>query len=329
VVGDLSEATLVQDGPDRVRVTGARGRPPTGELKVSVTWADGFRAGHVFQMAGREARAKAEAYVLAGLDRARARLAERGAANFTATSVETFGGAPDPERPEYQEIAVKVAVQHADAGTVETFLREEIGAALATPPGLHFFTGAGRPRPSPVVRLFSCLVPAAEMPATVTLEDAQWEVAAPMPTTAPPAPPVAAPPPPAEPRGDMAEVLLERLAWARSGDKGDAANIGVIARTPALYPWLWAALTEPVIAAAFAATLKGSVTRYPVPGICAMNIVLDRALGGGGVASLLSDAQGKAFAQRLLALRVAVPADLVPADVSPAKRTAARKAARS
>ena len=100
------------------------------------------------------------------------------------------------------------------------------------------------------------------------------------------------------------------MAWARSGDKGDKANIGVIARRHEFLPWIWAALTEDYVAERFDHFLRGPVTRYLLPGSDAINFVLDRALGGGGVASLRNDPQGKAYAQILLATPIPVPIDL-------------------
>lgn len=308
VACDFTRVTLDEVGPDRVRVSGARGRAPSGKYKVSVTWADGYRAGFVFQMNGREARAKARAFVRIGLDRAEARLKAKGAAGFREVSVETFGGRPGAGP--YEEITVKVAVRHDEARAVGLFLKEEIGAALATPPGLHFFTGGGRPKPSPVVRLYSFLVDAAEVPVTVILPDGSVRQVAPPEGGASPLSEAEVPEPVAG-EADEGERLvscrLEELAWARSGDKGDSANIGVIARHPALMPWIWRGLTEARVAEIFADTLQGGVTRHYLPGARAMNIVLEAVLGGGGVASLMSDAQGKGFAQRLLNEEIAVP----------------------
>ena len=105
---------------------------------------------------------------------------------------------------------------------------------------------------------------------------------------------------------------LETLAFARSGDKGDRVNIGVIPRRPDYVPWLWQALTTTAVAARFRHYLRGSVERYFLPGTGAMNFVLDEVLGGGGVASLRNDPQGKAYAQILLAMPIAIPADLAP-----------------
>lgn len=309
VICDFSGVDLRQDGPDRVLVSGARGRPPTGRLKVSATFLDGYRAGQVLQFNGRDARAKARAFVEMGLARARRRLKALGAPDYVDTSIELFGGRPPDSDDE--QITVKVAVRHADARAVDLFLKELIGGALATPPGLHFFTGGGRPRPSPVMRLFSFLVDAAGVSVTVTLDDR--DIGYRMPVLTPRDDVVPSRPPVPVAQVDGAETVtrrLEDLAWARSGDKGDDANIGVMARHAALLPWIWRALDETAVSDAFRPWLKGDVERFYLPGIHVMNIVLHAALGGGGVASLLNDAQGKSYAQILLSLPVELPAAL-------------------
>jgi hypothetical protein len=110
---------------------------------------------------------------------------------------------------------------------------------------------------------------------------------------------------------DTVEVPLIRLAWARSGDKGDTANIGVIARHPSLLPLLRAQLTEAAVAAWLAHLVHGRVTRHDVPGIHAFNFVCEQALGGGGMASLRNDPLGKGMAQILLSMPLRVPAGLM------------------
>lgn len=311
VICDFSDVSLQQSGPDRVRVTGARGRAPTGRLKVSATYMDGYRAGHVLQFNGRDARRKAIAFAEMGLARARRRLNTLGIEDYQDSCVEVSGGRPGEGA--YEEITVKAAVRHADAKAVAIFLKEIIGGALAAPPGLHFFTGAGRPKPSPVVRLFSFLVDAANVPVTVLLDDADIGFQAPVVAVqvdiAPGKPPV-----PARADSDDIDLVpctLEELAWARSGDKGDAANIGVIARHSDYMPWIWRALDEAAIARVFAPWLKGKIERFAVPGIGGMNILLHDVLGGGGIASLRDDAQGKGYAQMLLQVPVMVPRALL------------------
>ena len=107
-----------------------------------------------------------------------------------------------------------------------------------------------------------------------------------------------------------AEVPLVKLAYGRSGDKGNHANVGVIARKPAYLPFIRAALSEAAVAKWFAHLFEdgsGKVTRFDLPGVGAMNFMLFEALGGGGIASLRNDPQGKALAQMLLDFPVPVP----------------------
>ncbi|MDP5219336.1 acyclic terpene utilization AtuA family protein [Ruegeria sp. 2205SS24-7] len=309
VICDFSRVALTQAGPDRVSLTGARGHPPSGQLKVCATYQDGYRGGMVFQMNGRDAGRKARAFAQAGLDRARDRLRDMGAPDFTQTAMEAFGGHPNDGS--YEEIAFKAAVRHPDARAVGLFLKELTGTALATPPGLHFFTGAGRPKPSPVVALFSFLIDARDITCRVTLDGDELAFAPDLPSLAQETPEPAPQPPAPETDGDQATVPLEQLAWARSGDKGDSANIGVIARHPDALPHIWAALSAEAIEKLFEPELRGEVQRYFLPGSHSMNIVMTRVLGGGGIASLRNDPQGKSFAQRLLSLPIAVPASLI------------------
>lgn len=311
VTCDFTQVTLAEQMPGRVEVAGARGRAPNRRLKVSTTYLAGFRAGQVLNFNGRKARDKGIAYAEAAVARAGARLEAEGTQGFDVVHIESFGGVSGAGG--YEEVAVTAAVRHAEPGPVALFLKELIGGALGTPPGLHFFTGAGRPKPSPVVALHSSLVSAAGLAEVkVTLEGRAVPFAAPaVPGSArPPSPQLPEPP---APRGrDMAEVPLETLAVARSGDKGDTANIGVMARLPAYLPWIWAALTPEAVAGLFEREAQGPIERFYLPGTAAMNIVMTRALGGGGIASLRNDSQGKGFAQRLLSLPVAIPAPLLP-----------------
>ena len=116
----------------------------------------------------------------------------------------------------------------------------------------------------------------------------------------------------AEAAGAVVSVPLIRVAWARSGDKGDISNIGVIARTPALLPYLRQQLSPQAVATYLAHLVHGKVTRYEVPGIRAFNFVCEQALDGGGMASMRNDALGKGMAQILLSMPVQIPAELVP-----------------
>ena len=101
------------------------------------------------------------------------------------------------------------------------------------------------------------------------------------------------------------------IAHARSGDKGDTANIGVIARSQACYDWLAEHLTAARVKRWFAGVALGRVRRHEVPNLLALNFLLGNSLGGGGTKSLKLDAQGKTLAQALLRCRVTVPVSLL------------------
>ncbi len=106
-------------------------------------------------------------------------------------------------------------------------------------------------------------------------------------------------------------VRLLDLAHARSGDKGDTANVGVIAYTPEAYAWLKERLTTDVVERHFEGLIGGPVERYELDNLGALNFLLHGALGGGGTMSLMTDAQGKVFSSALLRLEL----DDVPDDV--------------
>ncbi|MEZ5332244.1 MAG: hypothetical protein R2991_09390 [Thermoanaerobaculia bacterium] len=110
------------------------------------------------------------------------------------------------------------------------------------------------------------------------------------------------------------KVRLERVAHARSGDKGDGSNVGVIASGPQLYAVLLEQLTEERVAHHFREVCKGRVERFEVPNLNALNFILHDSLGGGGTESLKTDAQGKTHAQGMLAMEIEVPDELVPED---------------
>ena len=104
----------------------------------------------------------------------------------------------------------------------------------------------------------------------------------------------------------MSRVALVHLAHARSGDKGDTANVGVIAYDPAHYEVLRAALTPERVKAHFGPMVKGAVERFELPNLHALNFLLHGALDGGGTVSLMNDAQGKVFSTALLRMEIDV-----------------------
>jgi hypothetical protein len=111
----------------------------------------------------------------------------------------------------------------------------------------------------------------------------------------------------------VAKIQLVDLAHARSGDKGDTANVGVIAYRAEDYDLLRAALTTEVVKAHFGALVSGEVERFELPNLNALNFLLHNALDGGGTVSLMNDAQGKVFSTALLRLEIEVPDDVADA----------------
>lgn len=105
----------------------------------------------------------------------------------------------------------------------------------------------------------------------------------------------------------MPRIPLTRLAHARSGDKGDTANVGVIALRPEFYPVLVEQLTTERVKAHFEGLVHGAVERFELPNLEAINFLLHNALGGGGTVSLKTDAQGKVYSTAILRMEVDVP----------------------
>lgn len=105
------------------------------------------------------------------------------------------------------------------------------------------------------------------------------------------------------------KVRLLDIAHARSGDKGDTANVGVIAMRPEWYPLLDRTLTRERVAAHFRGLITGGVERFALPNLSALNFLLHGALGGGGTLSLKTDAQGKVFSTAMLRMVIDVPDD--------------------
>jgi hypothetical protein len=106
-------------------------------------------------------------------------------------------------------------------------------------------------------------------------------------------------------------VPLERVAHGRSGDKGDASNVGLIARNAIVYGWMRESLTADAVKRLLTGIVRGPVERFEVPNLLALNFILHDSLGGGGTASLLTDAQGKTHAQALLRCTVEIPQEIL------------------
>lgn len=326
VVCDFTQVTLQQIGADEVRVSGARGRAPTDRYKVSATYPDGLRCAAMYMIGGEQAAKKGRASANGIIDKVRRQLLAAQLGDFTGVDIhcigaeESYGPHARAGAAQTREVVVKIVVQHRNPKALKLFAREIAQAATGMAPGFTGYFSAGRPEPSMIPRLYSTYVAKSAVPIEIVVGEQRSTVEVStvdgyrkpadtsMPAAATPA------------SGSMQSVPLRALALARSGDKGDHANIGVIARSAEYLPYLRAALTADAVRDYFAHLLaggaQGRVDRWELPGTQSFNFLLHHALGGGGACSLRSDPQGKAFGQMLLDLPVAVSAGIA-AELAP------------
>lgn len=311
---DWRGLSLRQAGPDRVEVRGARGRAPTASYKVSATYQDGFRATGTMMIGGRDAVARAQATAAAILRRTRRLFAERKLGDYLRSDIEVLGAEANwgaqARGHGTREVILKLSVHHADKAALEIFSREFLPSATSMAQGITGFAG-GRPSVTPLVRLFSCLVPKNMVAIEAELDGQPLTLPQPAPFGA------AAPLEPTEPlagavpAGARLALPLIALAYGRSGDKGDSANIGVLARRPEFVPLLREQLTAQAVQGWLAHFVRGGAERFELPGLHGFNFLLHEALGGGGMASLRYDPQGKMLAQILMDFPLQVPAQWV------------------
>jgi len=312
VICDFREVVIEQDDARHVRVRGARGLPPTDAYKVSATALHGFRCVATLVIVGIDAVQKAERTGEAIVGRTRRLLRDAGLADFAATHVEVLGAetsyGPHARTRANREVMLRVVADHAERGALELFAREIAPAGTSWSPGT---TGAGgRPQVSPLVKPFSFLLDKRAAPASFAIGGQRSEVAVPLAGGAVPRPstPVVAPLETASLVVETAErVPLVLLAWARSGDKGDLSNVGVVARRADWLPLLWDRLTPLRVKGWLGHLVHGEVERFHLPGIAAINFVLHQALDGGGMSSRRLDPLGKGMAQILLDMPIEVP----------------------
>ena len=319
VTCDFTGVKLEQLDDDHVLVHGAKGRAPSDHYKVSATYMDGFRCNASFMIGGRQAAEKGQRVAESIISRVSFIFQAMGLENFTASDIEVLGSettyGEHSRALANREVVVKIAVHHQDKKALGIFAREIAQAATAMAPGLTGLVG-GRPKPSPMIRLFSFLWPKDQIDVSYTLADASKQViigqgecladgvqsSTALVTTDTNI---------AVAECDSATALIN-LAMARSGDKGDHCNVGILARDPAYLPYIQNAV-QPEKIRQYLSHVMGvhsDVKLYALPGLDAFNLMLEQALGGGGIASLRIDPQGKAMAQQLLDMPISLPAEM-------------------
>jgi len=315
---DFSQVTLEQLGENLVRVSGATGKACSEQYKVSATYLDGYRTNATFMIGGIDAAHKGQVVADSIIKRVRGLLSFKGLSDFDDINIEVLGSeatyGAHALAQQTREVVVKIAVSHQDKRALGIFGLEIAQAATAMAPGITGLVG-GRPKASPRICLFSFLLDKGEVSATYRLVNATDSAA--VAVNIPQGQSVDVADSPwqqhvAEDDGDNIEVALIELALARSGDKGNHCNIGVIARDQRFLATIEAALTRDAITQYFSHMLseQSEVTRYQLPNINSINILMTNCLGGGGMASLRIDPQGKAVAQQLLSMVVSIDKNL-------------------
>lgn len=320
VTADFSGVKLEQVGAQEVRVSGARGRAPSSQYKVSATFQDGWRAIALIAIVGTNAAGKAERTAHALIERARMLFREQDWRDFSATHVEVLGAeasyGSESRARDAREVVLRLVVDHKDPRALDLFARQVGAVGLSFAQGTAGLIG-GRPKAAPLVRLFTFFVDKASLqaptiavggdafrPVRIQVNDGAGVHAS---VRTEPTPTAEMPPTSQSSAEELEEIELHVLAHARSGDKGNSSNIAIFCRKPEYMPFLRNVLTPKRIGDHFAAVVDGPVERFEAPGLSAFNFLLQNALAGGGMASPRIDPQGKAYGQRALEMRVSVP----------------------
>jgi hypothetical protein len=317
VTCDFSNVSLTQLGRDRVRVTGIKGREPTTTYKVSATYISGYKAVAQLTIIGFDAVQKAQRVGEAILGRTRRIFERKGLADYRDTLIEVLGGesafGPHSAASRSREVVLRLAVRHSEKRALEIFAREIAPAGTTFCPGI---TGiVGRSKPTAVINQFTFLSSKSKFAARVVFEDFRQEVEIPRGDDSFRHCPKVAARQFDLPLADREPVVvpLIRIAYGRSGDKGDTCNIGLLARNDELVPYLYREVTADRVKSYLSHLVLGKVHRFEVPGINGLNLLCEDALGGGGMTSLRNDPWGKGMAQILLSMPITVPERFVRA----------------
>lgn len=307
VVLDMSSVRLEQVEPNVVVVHGAKGKAPTPWLKCTAVEQMGYRLTVDILVCGIEAESKAKVLGKAMIDRTNAIAAARyiGVKPISAadSAVHLIGAEstldPKSRGPERREIALRVAARHANRAVLDILGKESAPFLTNSCPGICMLT-SGRPKSSPNFVARSVLVRRDVVISEVHVGNEASATRLPLSIQG------CEPVRPAQCRLQIVDglkpgnstlslarglVKLHDIAIGRSGDKGDTANVAIIARDPSFYPYILDQLTPDVIFSAFEHLVApgGSVTRFEIPGIYAVNFVITKSLGGGGLSSLRLD----------------------------------------
>lgn len=318
VVADFRTIHVEDAGENKVKISGIKGRPSTPFLKVSMAYEDGYKAVGSIILSGGNALQKA--ILFSDI------FWQRLGIEFEKTNTEFVGYNAChlnlAQEIDPNEILLRFSVYDHDKEKLSEFGKSIAPLILSGPPGVAV-TG-GRPRPQQVMSYYPTLISKENIRTKVRIVEAEGTISS-------------------ESEQDAlsgfesdssiedshkqisseenkaADIFnsnlqgypLKKIAYARSGDKGDTANIGVIARSEKAYDFLKEHLTAQLIQNMFSEHCQGNVIRYEMENILALNFLLEESLDGGGTKSLMIDAQGKTYAPALLNQTFPIPKDVI------------------
>jgi len=311
VVVDFTSICIEEEGKDRVRISAVKGFEPTEFYKVSMAYSDGFKSQGSIAISGPNARKKSEIFADIFWSRLDPELMDRETEYFGWNAChKSLGGKEDGN-----EILLRLGVRSKHKESLKTFGKMIPSLILAGPPGVTV-TG-GVPKPTEIISYWPALIKKELACPTIGifdgngLSDLRIIKETPIGYTKVTEPENTQVAHQVEKTIESLNELItgsgepiSKIAIARSGDKGDTANIGVIARNQAAYDFLGEFLSAQLIKDLFQDIAFGKVTRYNLPNLMGYNFLLEEALGGGGTRTLRADAQGKTYAQATLNIKI-------------------------
>ena len=313
VICDFSQVTIKDLGNNLVQLKNAKGLPPTDTYKVSATYMNGYNVIGKLVIGGMKAKKKGEIIANAIIKKSLRILRENNFAPFSESKFDLIGTnsiyGPKGINPDSKEIVLRIMAKHEKKEALILFSKEIAQAVTGMAAGVMNYMG-GRPRVSRSIHLFSFLLNKNKVRVGVDFNDKKKLISIHSIKS------LEAPINKSRVIPSLQELTLDKtvpliqLAYARSGDKGDHANIGIIARRSEYLPFIQNALTEKTVALYFEHVLNGKVKSWDVPGISGLNFLLKNSLGGGGMSSLNIDPQGKSYAQQILEYEIPVTSSI-------------------
>lgn len=314
VIANFLSINLTPDGLNRVKVNGIKGLPATDSFKVSMAYEDGYSSSGTIIISGDDALKKAEIFGEI--------FWKRVGESFEKTNTE-FVGFNSCQKNMVKEIIpnevlLKLSVYDNEKNKMVKFSKALAPLILSGPPGVA--VTSGRPRIQNVMSYWPTLINKKFISSRVALLNTNGEIDKSEVVNSVTGFELILIKKENESNeitvtkylgSEMTDVKLRDVCLARSGDKGDMSNIGVVARSEDIYEYLKVTLTKEYIKNLFKDFCNGKVIRYEMDNLFALNFLLEASLDGGGTKSLMIDAQGKTFASALLNQEISVPKELV------------------